>query len=197
MPITVQPLSPATPALPSYLSVPDADAVAAQLTGLTAWSTATSQAKANALAEATMRVDNAGPYQGVKYQVVFGGSQELEFPRLPYPGRVRLDRLTRPPLADVAVGPEEIYWDYDPVTNTVVVPLLVRRAVVFEADVIMAGDIFRVRAEGRAGLASQSIGGASESYSGGSGGAGGVSVGLSPRADSLVHRYRLRTGQLL
>jgi hypothetical protein len=175
----------------SYLSVSDADALAATLTGLASYTAASSGAKLNALAEASGRIDTAMRYQGRKYDP----AQVLEFPRVPYESSL-IGRQTWPPYPDSRAVPD-VVWDWDSTANAAVVPARVKRACLIEADSILAGTRDDRLDAQHDGLASQSVGPHAESYRPpASGGVGGAASSLCRRAYELMQPYRLVSGQL-
>ncbi len=118
----------------------------------------------------------------------------LEFPRVPWPEAVAGCSL---PLVSGGWTGNSV-WDWDAESNAAVVPQRVKIAVVHQANWCL--DPARAEALGRmqSGLASQSVGGLSESYQ--SGEAAGGSAGwrmLCPQARMLLERYRLRSGRLV
>lgn len=153
----------------SYLTVSDADAIAATLPLLDAWTAAGTTAKQKALELASMRFDLARRYQGRKYEED-PADQPLEFPRIAYP---------------------ETVWDWDSTDDEAIVPALVKRAVVYEANSILTADRDRIVAAIHDGLTSQSNGSVSESYR------QTASSPLCAEADSISRRYQLRSGALL
>lgn len=173
--------------MPAYLTNAEADTIAAALPAslLTAWAAASAPNKTAALEQATADVDAAGPYQGRRYKSEADG-QALEFPRVAY-------------AQGPGVGGQEsgVIWDWDATAKAAVVPLNVKRAVVYQANAILSGEGARLLDARHGGLASQSVGGVSESYVQGSGVGGQGSGSLSRRAADLLRGYRLRTGRLL
>ena len=155
--------------IPSYLTVDQADALAAGLHGVPAYLAATADAKARALGTASLRVDRSRRWQGGKADE----SQPLEFPRRDG---------SRVILADVATG--------EPL-----VPLAVKIAVVYEASSLIDGQRAQAVAAQHDGLASQQIGTAIESYRAPTT-SSGLPV-LCVDADLIVDIYRLRSGRLL
>jgi hypothetical protein len=163
----------------SYLSVADADALAATLVGLTAYLAADDTAKAGALNEASAEIDAAMPYQGRKY----ADDQVRQFPRVH-------DDLA----ADVATDPATI-WDWDADTSTAIVPDDVLRATLYQADAILAGARQpRIDAQ-HDGVVYELTGGLAESYKATPG--QGVRTGLCHHAWLLMRRFRLRSGRLV
>lgn len=173
----------------SYLTVTDADALAATLPLVTAWSAAGSVAKAPALELASQRFDLAYRFQGRR----FDGTQALEFPRVAYDGG-------REPGATYEGQQQSLVaatiWDWDADAGEAIVPQLVKRAVLYEANSILAADRDRVLAAIHNGIASQSVGSISESYRQLPAAADGGPV-LCREADLVARRYKLRSGRIL
>jgi hypothetical protein len=179
----------------SYLLSGDADAAAILLPSnmLPAWLSpaTTADAKARALEQATADVDAAGPYQGRRYDTT--GAQVLEFPRVPYesPGPYGRQLVYG---ATGRTGVADQVWDWDDATKTAVVPLNVKRAVVYQADAILAGVRGPALDAQQLGIASQSVGSMSKSYRDLRQG-GGLPVLCRP-AEQLMRKYLLKTGGL-
>src|SRR3954465_12912749 len=116
----------------SYLTVTEANALAADLPPLPAWAAAASGDKTTALNQATADVDGAMPYQGRPYDP----TQARQFPRVaedPHPGSAAA------PAPDAAGAAGGGVWDWDDATHTAVVPRDVNVAVLYEAGAILAG----------------------------------------------------------
>jgi hypothetical protein len=181
MPITATPL-------PSeglrYLDVPEADDLAGVLPGLAAFRAADDAEKAAALDEATKDIDSAMPYQGRKLDT----AQLLEFPRL-------IDEPLRATsnARSTTVDPT-LVWDWDDDADAAVVPEDVRRATLYQADSILAGEREARIAAQHDGVVYELTGGLAESYKSTAG--PGVPTGLCRRAWLLMRRYRLRSGRL-
>jgi len=166
----------------AYLTTTEADALAATLpaASLAAYLAATTAAKAAALELATIDIDSAMRYQGRRYDGT--GEQVLEFPR--YNGSGDTDGVAT-------------VWDWDATEEEAVIPLQVKLAVLFQADGILSGAVATRTSAGDRMIASESVGGMSQSYhapatimtSGG--------ILLVTRAAELMKRYRLRSGSLL
>lgn len=186
----------------SYLLSGDADQLANLLPRnlLPAWfaASATDDAKGRALEQASYEVDAAGPWQGRKWVPDAAGyptgttRQLRQFPRVAYetlPGAF--------PFGG-ARGLADVVWDWDDTLQAAVVPYDVKVATLYQADSILAGTRAQQLAAQQAGLASQSVGGISESYRAGAG--AGPSRGLQllclPAA-ALMEKYQLKTGRLL
>lgn len=164
----------------AYLTVADADTLAASVLALAQWSAATSADKASALDAATRLIDAGMRYQGRKYDA----AQVLQFPRL---------------AADEG-GAAESVWDWDAATSAAVIPSAVKLACLIEADEILqdvAGKSQRWRRldEQHQGVTFDLTGAAAEAYRKGIPAAG--RTGLSRRAYELLAPYRLVTGRIV
>lgn len=168
----------------AYLTASAADALAATIPTMTAWSAASSGNKDKALERASFDIDNGIPYQGRKY----APDQTNQFPRIPYdepPGTS--GAFDRDPRASV--------WDWDSATNAPVVPDDVLLAVLLQADAILAGDREpRITAQ-HDGVVYDQTGSVAESYKLTQG--AGVTTGLCRGAWVLLRKYRRKSGQLL
>jgi hypothetical protein len=182
----------------SYLTVAEANALAARLPALTWWAAATDDQKAAALAQATIDVDSVLRYQGRRY----AADQVLEFPRVAYESSRAMATWWPGGQAGGAMGPvvmgnanlspdTPVIWDWDAATKTAVVPAPVLRAVVWQADAVLNPTRQRRLADQAEGLASQSVGSLSESYRPGT-----ASI-LCRQAESILSNYRLRSGRIL
>jgi hypothetical protein len=180
----------------SYLpDAAEADALAATLPSskLAAYLAATTGDKAAARVLATARIDTK-KYQGRKYGPAVGTEQTLEFPRISSGGGI-------PVFAGVVMNGREEVWDWDTDANEAIVPRQVKLACLFEANSILDNtrDVALQRAAD--GLASQSVGGMSESYFDparlGAGQAADGSAKLCLDAEMQLAKYRLRSGQIL
>lgn len=168
-----------------YLTVTEADALAATTVGLVQWPTATSTEKTNALDAATQLIDTALRYQGRTYDP----AQTLQFPR------VAFDAGGRPSSAAA-----ELVWDWDATANASVIPPPVKRACLVEADEILqdlAGKSQRWRRldEQHQGVTFDLAAGAAEAYRKGVPPAG--RTGLSRRAYDLLAPYRVVSSRML
>ena len=173
----------------TYLTVAEADALAASMLGLLQWPTATSTEKANALDAATKLIDGALRYQGYKYDA----GQTLQFPRV---ASADIIALGPPPAAGCALA---AIWDWDATTQSAVIPAIVKQACLIEADEILQdlkGQSQRWRRldEQHQGVTYDRAGAAAEAYRKGTPAFG--RCGLSRRAYDLLSRYRLRSGRL-
>lgn len=169
-----------------YLTVAEADALAASVLGLLQWPAATSADKTAALDAATKLIDGALRYQGHKYDP----AQVLQFPRVAYDGGV----------AAGLPAAAEVVWDWDATTSAAVIPEAVKRACLIEADEILqdvAGKSQRWRRldEQHQGVTFDLTGGAAEAYRKGVPPAG--RGGLSRRAYELLSPYRVVSGHVL
>jgi hypothetical protein len=154
----------------AYLTVAEADTLAATLPALARWAAASADAKAKALRLATMEIDTAMPYQGARY----AADQPLAFPRSPEPGRV---------------------WDLDRATGTAVVPLAVKFATLLQADYTLSPNRLDRLVKAHEGVVYDQTGALAESFKGG--GTAGARSGLAYQAYQLMRQYALRTGVLL
>ena len=170
-----------------YLTVAEADALAATVPALTAWSAADAAAKTKSLARASADVDAAMPYQGRK----FDPAQALQFPRVAY------DSPAAPPAAAGQPGAPvpEVVWDWDATTNQAVVPRDVKLAVVYQADAVLAGAREPRLSNQHDGVVYALTGSLAESYKRTTG--PGVTTGLSRPAWMLVRKYRVKGGRIL
>jgi hypothetical protein len=176
----------------AYLTFTEADAIAATLpaTLLVAYLAASSPQKTAALEQASADVDAAGPFQGRPYETEADG-QVLQFPRLAYDNGGP-PRFT--PGGTQYTG--DLIWDWDSDTNAAVVPLAVKRAVLYQANEILDGRRAAKLDAQHSGLASQSADGVSESYRDPGTSGDGMSR-LAERAAALLAKYRRRSGRLL
>jgi hypothetical protein len=173
-----------------YLTVAEADALAASVLGLLQWGLSTATEKANALDAATRVVDTGLRYQGSR----FDPCQALEFPRVGYDGGGEAAGAGR------AGGAAEVVWDWDAATGAVVIPPAVKQACLIEADEILqdlAGKSQRWRRldEQHQGVTFDLTGSMAEAYRKGTAAAG--RNGLSRRAYDLLSRYRLVSGRMV
>jgi hypothetical protein len=167
----------------AYLTTVEADALAATLPTLTAWSAATAGNKAKALERASLDVDNAMSYQGRKY----ASDQVNQFPRVPYDDPPASPGFDQDPRAGV--------WDWDADANEPVVPEDVLVAVLFQADTVLAADREPRLAAQHDGAVYDQTGSVAESYKQTEG--PGVTTGLCRAAWILLRKYRLKCGKLL
>ena len=165
----------------SYLTYAAADAIAATIPALVAYAAATNANKAMALMQASLDVDLAMRYQGRKYL----DTQEHQFPR------IHGDPASQSPWSGCGLpaGGAEI-WDWDPVTNTAIVPPHVNLAVLYQADSIIEGAREARLKDQHDKVASQSADGLAESYS-------GNASRLCRRAYEIMREYKLRSGSMI
>jgi hypothetical protein len=176
----------------AYLTVEEAEAIALTIPAslLTSWASANEPQKAAAILAASDDLDHATPWQGRKYDL--SGVQVREFPR--YVGSVWVGGRTYEyfvPAADETIGINAGIWDWDSETDAAVVPNAVLKAVVYQANSILAGNREERMAARHDGITDQSVGPMSESY-----GEGEVNA-LCSRAWQLVKKYEAKTGELL
>jgi hypothetical protein len=172
----------------TYLTVVQADALAASTVGLVQWSTATSGEKSAAIAAATKMIDAGMRYQGRKYDP----AQALQFPRVAYDGGA--------PSPPSAGGAAELVWDWDAVAGVATIPVPVQLACLIEADEVLqdvAGKSQRWRRldEQHQGVTFDLTGAAAEAYRKGIPAAG--RSGLSRRAYEFLAPYRVVSGRLV
>lgn len=176
----------------SYCTVEEADAIADALPGLASYKAASDDAKLAALVLATLDLDNNGPWQGAKYDLLT--PQALAFPRVPYPTyAVGLNRIGTISAGEV--------WDWDSDNNVAIVPADVKKACVLQADSILdssATSLDSILDDAGKGITSKSVGSLSVSFADAArllaAGGGG---GLARRAAMLMAKYQLRSGGLL
>ena len=164
-----------------YLTVSEADTLAASTLGLLQWATSTTSEKTNALDAATRVVDTAMRYQGRKHDP----AQALEFPRVGY---------------DAVEGAAEVIWDWDATASAAVIPPGVKQACLIEADEILQdlkgkSQRWRRLDEQHQGVTFDLTGSMAEAYRKGTAPAG--RTGLSRRAFDLLSRYRLMAGRMV
>lgn len=176
----------------AYLGAAEARTLGASLPGLTTLLTQSDDDLAILLYAASLDIDAAMPYQGVKYDTTDGG-QERQFPR--YKRVVDRSRLTTPSEASSSL-PGAGVWDWDSDANTAVVPNQVKIACLYQAASLL-NESFQSRLEAiRSGMASQSVGSMSESYLKPADLPGGL-TGLCDKAQRYMDKYRLRTAEML
>lgn len=184
---TASVLATAVNVLPSYMTLAEADAMAASLPKLDAYKAADANGRQQLLAGATMRVDASRRWQGRKYHL----DQVLEFPRIPHPRYLPLQNGYVQPVSPSYTR----VWDWDAINKTAVVPARVKLAVLYEADAMGDGERDRIIAAVSAGLTAQNTGSLSEQYRQMNAGQMNVAA-LCPQADNLVRGYRIVTGEL-
>jgi hypothetical protein len=153
----------------AYLSVAEADTLAATLPALAQWPAASSGDKAKALQLATIEIDVAMPYQGERYDT----AQLLEFPRRD--------------------GARIIDWDSE--ANQAVVPPNVKLATLLQAEEVLTSGRLDRLSKVHQGIVYDQTAGMAESFKGG--GEAGLRTMLSIRAYQIMRRYALRSGRLL
>jgi hypothetical protein len=171
-----------------YLTLAAAQSLAAGMIGVDAFTAAATAEPVKALAAldlASDRVDAAVVYQGTRYDP----RQERQFPRIPYAQAGTTLDNTWPP---VTLHDATYVWDFDDATATVVVPLNVRRAVVYEAAAILTAGREARRDAIHDGLLSQGTGSLSESYRDPA-----ASSPVCRDAHLLLSRYAVRQGRIL
>jgi hypothetical protein len=171
-----------------YLTVAEADVLAASVLGLMQWSASTTTQKTNALAAATKLIDAALHYQGRKHD----SAQTLQFPRVAYDAGSA--------AGGFASSAAELIWDWNAATSTAVIPEPVKHACLIEADEILqdiAGKSPRWRRldEQHQGVTFDLASGAAEAYRKGIPAAG--KSGLSRRAYELLAPYRVVSGRIV
>lgn len=170
----------------AYLTIIEANELAATLPNLAAWNAQPDLAiREAALLLASDRFDLARPYQGRRY----AADQDREFPRVAYDAPA-----VETGLSDRTVVASTI-WDWDADAAAAVVPDKVKRAVLYEANAILDGSRDRIQQAIHNGLAGQSIGSASETYFRSPLNAQGVPT-LCQEADLVSLFYRRRSGRL-
>lgn len=169
-----------------YLTVAEADALAASLLGLVQWSASSPTEKANALDAATKLIDGGLRYQGRKYDA----EQSLQFPRVAYDDGG----------ASLSTRGADLVWNWDATTSTAIIPPTVQRACLLEADEILQdvkgkSQRWRRLDEQHQGVTYDLTGATAEAYRKGTPSAG--RTGLSRRAYELLAPYRLVSGRIV
>ena len=173
----------------AYLDVPGARTLGATLPQLTALLAKTNDELAVLLLAASLDLDAAMPYQGVRYEA----DQAREFPR--YQRAVDRTQIHTP---SETLGGAVGIWDWDDPSGAAVVPDRVKIACLYQAASLLDPSFQRRLDAIRGGLASQSIGSMSESYLKPTDLPGGLSGGgLCDRAQRYMNKYRLRSAPLL
>jgi len=174
---------------PSYLTLAAAATLLARLpsTLLAGYRAAGDADKLAALVLASAEIDAADRWQGRKYEA----TQLLEFPRVATSRAMPLLGIMTP---TAYLSPDEI-WDWDSDEQAAVVPPAVEMATLHQANAVL-DTVRAARLDAQQqGLASQSVGGLSESYA--------AVVGmdrdreLCRAAARLMDKYRLRSGSML
>lgn len=181
-----------------YCTLEEADAIAAALPLLASYKAASSDARTAALAQASIDIDAAGPWQGRKYDL--WTPQELEFPRVPYQSSSQVCGYGSLLgwLGSGAIGVQ--IWDWDAVNNVAVVPAKIKRACLFQADSILKGDWQKALDAAAMGVEQRTAGSVSISYrdplavlqylGGGSG-------SLCRASAQLLKKYQISQGRIL
>lgn len=175
----------------AYCTLDQANAIAAALPGLARWQAATDDEKTAALLMASLDLDNAGPWQGCKYDLAT--PQALAFPRVPYPDYA----VGCNQVATIAVG---AVWDWDSDNNVAIVPLDVQRACVFQADAILdetSTSLDSILDDAAKGITAKSVGSLSVSFADAAKIVAGGGQSLCRRAEAFMKKYRLKSGGLL
>lgn len=164
----------------AYLDVPEARSLGATLpgAGVTALLAKSDDELAVLLLAASLDLDAAMPYQGVRYEA----DQAREFPRYQ--------------RAEGSAGNVPGVWDWDIDPDAAVIPQRVKFACLHQAASLLDPGFQRRLEAIRSGLASQSVGSMSESYLKPTDLPGGLN-GLCNKAQRLMDSYRLRTAPLL
>jgi hypothetical protein len=144
---------------------------------------------------ASLDIDAAMPYQGVRYDV--SGGQVREFPRYQRVGVRGQGSGISTDSCLLTPSPSGV-WDWDSDTDAAVVPKQVKIACLYQANALCDAQFGKRLEAIRSGLASQSVGSLSESYLKPADVPGGLSGGgLCDRALRLMSRYRLRSAPFL
>ena len=184
--------------LPRYLSVARSLVLAPSMLGLAPYLAAAAPVQSAALAAATMDIDTALRYQGRRVDVL---NQVTEFPRVAYEARGGgLDTSYGfiGPVASNGLPGGNTVWDWDPVAQVPVIPSRVERATIHQAnsrlDPVRIAELARLEA----GLSSQKIGSAAETYDlAMMRAASGGSFTLCREAAALMEFYVIRQGRIL
>ncbi len=174
----------------SYLESTDARELAGSLPELTALLAKTDDELDVLLYAASLDLDAAMPYQGVRYEA----DQAREFPRYQRVLGLGYGVLDTSTINQTSSWPG--VWDWDIDTDAAIVPLQVKIACLYQAASLLNPG-FRSRLEAiRSGLAGQSVGSMSESYLPPGSVPGGL-TGLCDKAQRYMDKYRLRTAPML
>lgn len=186
MTVTMTPIADSDAIDGSYHTVASGRALAAKLPGMSTLLAKTDDELGVLLFAASLDIDSAMPYQGVKY----ASDQVREFPR--YQQVAGAFKVSWNCNTGSTVG----VWDWDDDTNTAVVPQLVLIACLHQAAALCDPQ-FKARLDAiRSGLSAQSTGSMSESYLKPADLPGGLN-GLCDLAHRLMDKYRLRSAPLL
>jgi hypothetical protein len=129
--------------------------------------------------------------QGRKYDL----SQARQFPRVAYETGAPLLPADLAVLTTPQAQGATVVWDFDTDGVTVIVPLDVRKAEIFQANFRLTPGANRIIAARRQGLAAQSVGDMAESYVSAVG-PGEWGASLCQDAYQLMKKYRLKSGRL-
>jgi hypothetical protein len=181
--------------LPSYCTLAEGLVIAAALPAadVAAFLVGTSDVQTAALAAATSDIEVAMFYQGRKFGNADGTLQVLEFPRYLGTAVMRYGDQLGPigdPLGIPVAGYQTMVWDWDATHNVAVVPDAVKRACVIQASSRIAGKRDARLDARHDGVSEQNAGGLKEIY-------GGERKVLCRRADEIMQRYRLRSGEMV
>jgi len=153
------------------------------------------------LATASQDIDSAMHYQGRKYFTL----QTLEFPRIPFGSSPGVNQFGIPLSgpASLPLTPDTVVWDWEPGTNgefgKAVVPHKVKLACIHQAAWLQNPQYAKRIEDIQSGVASHSIGTASESFARPKELGGGRMgfTGLGARAMQIMEKYKIGTGRLL
>ena len=159
-----------------YIDAEAADAYAEAELDAAAWTALTADQQEGLLARASDEIDQVR-FQGRKYDL----EQEREFPRV-------YDEQAVEVYPGSAAGSG--VWDWDDDTAAAIVPEAVLMATWLQALSIAQGERDARQDARHDGVASQSAGGVSESYS-------GPQEILCRRAAVMLRRYRLKSGRIV
>lgn len=169
----------------------DAETLADAMLGLTAYKAASDDDKTAALEQAAEEID-AIRFQGRK----FDPSQAREFPRLAYASGSPLPSGLVP-VSPLPLVPDGV-WDWDADAEAAIVPPLVQKMNLLQADYILAGTRATLLARWQAGITAQSIGSGSETYQLPSfGSLRPEETLLHPEVRAKLAKYRLRSGEMI
>lgn len=169
----------------AYLTIAQADALAATLPGLPAYRALSDVSKKSGfLLQASDDVDNGMRYQGRKYDP----TKARQFPRIQGNGTWPVGGPW------VTTGQTGGIWDWDSATDAAVVPADVLKAVLYQADYLAAGAWKQTADMIHAGITLDQGGGTMQQYNAASAGA---KSGLCREAYQIMQKYRLRSGALL
>lgn len=168
----------------SYNTVTTARATATAL-GLAKVTAATDAALTAALIRAAMQIDAAMRYQGRKFDSI----QVLQFPRVTGQGSIA---YPSPGMLSTIDPCPVLVWDWDATTGAAVVPDQVKIAECLQAEYLLGNPNSQRQQAIADGVASQSVGGQSESYR-----PDAKAQSLCVEAKQLLLRYQLVSGAML